>query len=89
LERGAANPSAKLMLEVMERKRSNLCVAVDVTTTAELIKLADAVGPYICLLKESGGRTLGSKIGSLPAPLTFTPCGHGAHCSECPLSSLC
>ena len=51
----AANQSAKLMLEVMERKRSNLCVAVDVTTTAELIKLADAVGPYICLLKERAG----------------------------------
>ena len=35
----------------MERKRSNLCVAADVTTMAELEAVAAAVGPHIVCLK--------------------------------------
>ncbi|KAF9159400.1 orotidine 5'-phosphate decarboxylase [Actinomortierella ambigua] len=46
-----ANPTAKAFLELMERKKSNLSVAVDVTSKAALLDLADKVGPYICLLK--------------------------------------
>lgn len=46
-----SNPTAKAFLELMERKKSNLSVAADLTSKAALIELADKVGPYICLLK--------------------------------------
>ena len=39
------------LFRLMERKSSNLCVAADVTSAAELLRLAESVGPHICLLK--------------------------------------
>ena len=46
--RGAHYASArwagKLLLETMERKQTNLCVAADVPTCAGVLALADAVG---------------------------------------------
>jgi hypothetical protein len=35
----------------MARKRSNLAVAADVGSVAEVLQLADAVGPHIAVLK--------------------------------------
>lgn len=45
------NPAAKALLELMDRKQSNLSLAADLTSKAALIELADKVGPHICLLK--------------------------------------
>lgn len=45
------NPAAKLLLETMERKKSNLAVSVDVTKARDFLAIADVVGPYVCLIK--------------------------------------
>ncbi|KAJ3021681.1 orotidine 5'-phosphate decarboxylase [Thoreauomyces humboldtii] len=45
------NPAASRLLELMDRKKTNLSVAVDVTQQAELLRLADILGPHICVLK--------------------------------------
>lgn len=45
------NPAAKLLLETMERKKSNLAVSVDVTKSKDFLAIIDAVGPFVCLIK--------------------------------------
>ncbi|CAG8817246.1 12921_t:CDS:1, partial [Racocetra fulgida] len=45
------NKTARDLLMLMERKKSNLAVALDVTTKQEFLDIADKVGPYICCLK--------------------------------------
>ena len=46
-----ANPAAKDLLETVERKHSNLCVSVDVTSPKDFLSIIDAVGPYVSLIK--------------------------------------
>ncbi|KAH9943501.1 Orotidine 5'-phosphate decarboxylase [Epithele typhae] len=45
------NAAARALLETIERKRTNLCVSVDVTKKADFLRIIDTVGPYICLVK--------------------------------------
>jgi hypothetical protein len=48
-----ANPAAKRLLQLMDRKQTNLCVSVDVTTTKEVLEIVKAVGPSVCMVKVS------------------------------------
>ncbi|XP_078580349.1 uridine 5'-monophosphate synthase-like isoform X3 [Branchiostoma floridae x Branchiostoma japonicum] len=52
-ERGdlCQHPVAKQLFDIMERKKSNLAVSADLCTAAGILKLADEVGPHICMLK--------------------------------------
>lgn len=45
------HPLAQRLFKLMHDKRSNLCVAADVTSQAHLLALADQLGPEICILK--------------------------------------
>ena len=45
------HPLGSKLLNIMEEKKSNLCVSADVTSCTELLELADTLGPKICLLK--------------------------------------
>jgi uridine monophosphate synthetase len=47
----ASNQCAKDMFHLMDKKKSNLCVAADVDTAKELLELAETLGPEICMLK--------------------------------------
>lgn len=45
------HPLASKLLTIMQEKQSNLCVSADVTSSEELLQLADSLGPSVCLLK--------------------------------------
>jgi uridine monophosphate synthetase len=45
------SPLAAYLLRLMAMKRTNLCVSADVSTTRELLELAEEVGDEICVLK--------------------------------------
>lgn len=45
------NKSAQTLSLLMARKKSNLCVAADLTHKKNILELANKIGPHICLLK--------------------------------------
>ncbi|KAJ7129546.1 orotidine-5'-monophosphate decarboxylase [Mycena epipterygia] len=45
------NPAAKLLLEIIDRKNTNLAVSVDVASAKDFLKIIDVVGPFVCLIK--------------------------------------
>lgn len=47
----ANHPVAKRLLEIMDKKKTNLCAAINVNHSEELIKFTELVGPHICILK--------------------------------------
>lgn len=47
----AKNPMGGELFRLMARKQTNLAVAADVESADSMLALADAVGPYVCVLK--------------------------------------
>jgi orotidine-5'-phosphate decarboxylase len=45
------NETCKAFLELVEAKKTNLCISVDVNKKEEFLNIIDTVGPYVCLVK--------------------------------------
>lgn len=45
------HPLAKKIIELSVRKKTNLCLSLDVTKTADFIRIVEQLGPYIVMLK--------------------------------------
>lgn len=45
------NPTAREFLELVDRKKTNLCISLDLVDREQFLKMADALGPYVCLVK--------------------------------------
>lgn len=44
-------PIAKDLFQIIVTKKTNLCLAADLKKSVDILNAADAVGPYICILK--------------------------------------
>ncbi|XP_065057037.1 uncharacterized protein LOC135685145 [Rhopilema esculentum] len=50
-EKQAVHKTACKLWKIMASKQTNLALSADVTKCAKVLELADAIGPYICILK--------------------------------------
>jgi len=46
-----SNALTKKLFEIMEEKKTNLCVALDYTSSEEVLKVADLIGPFVAIIK--------------------------------------
>ena len=46
-----SNGVAKRLLDIMEEKKTNLAFSADISSSVELLKVVDLVGPYCCMVK--------------------------------------
>lgn len=46
-----SHPLSRHLFQLLEKKKTNLALSADVTQKAQLLKLADELGPEICVLK--------------------------------------
>src|SRR3984893_2878891 len=44
------HPMAQTLFKIMEDKKSNLALALDVTSQNQLLEMADELGPQLCVL---------------------------------------
>ena len=47
----STNTMSARLLRLMATKKTTLCVAADFSNSDEVLRLANAVGPYICIFK--------------------------------------
>lgn len=47
----AKSPIAQQLFDIISIKKTNLCLAADLTEAQAILNVADAVGPFICVLK--------------------------------------
>lgn len=47
----AKNEVSRALLKIMDLKKTNLCLAADLSSSEEIFNVIEAVGPFICLLK--------------------------------------
>ena len=45
------NPVARRIIEIMEVKKTNLAFSADISSSAELLRVVDLVGPHCCMVK--------------------------------------
>ncbi len=45
------HPIALKLCAIIKEKQTNLCVAADLTSSSEILELAQSLGPHICMLK--------------------------------------
>ena len=47
----AQHPVARNLMEIIQKKKSNLCVAIDETSSAKFLRLVEEIGPHACIIK--------------------------------------
>lgn len=47
----SANPTARELFLIMEEKKTNLAVSIDVNTKDDLLRIAKSVAPHVCIIK--------------------------------------
>lgn len=45
------HPMAQKLFKIMEDKQTNLALAIDLVSQSKLLKMADELGPFLCVLK--------------------------------------